>query len=349
MKKLNILVGLIVAVAFTFTACTNSETSKISGAGATFPAPFYKIVFQNFTKTTTIDVSYGAIGSGGGYRSLKDKTVDFGASDVFLADKEMNKLDAEVIHIPAVLGAVVLSYNLAEVKDVKLTSNLIADIFLGEITNWNDDRIKEINPDLQLPNKEITVVFRSDGSGTTAVFSEYMSKVNDNWKEAIGKGKALNFPVGVSAKGNAGVAGLIAETEGAIGYIGSEYALALNIPTISLQNMAGNFVKASVESISASANVSMPDDTRVFITNSANPEAYPISTFTWLLIYKEQAYNNRTLSDAKVLKRLMKFMLSKDAQNVASTVNYAPLSGKAIEKANAALEQMTFEGKKVTL
>ncbi len=346
MKNKMILIGFVLALA-AFTACNSENSQKISGAGATFPAPFYKIVFQNFNKSTSNDVTYGAIGSGGGYRSLKDKTVDFGASDVFLGNKEMNALDGEVIHIPAVLGAVVLSYNLEGVKELKLTSDLIADIFTGKIKKWNDSKIQAINTTATLPNKDITVVFRSDGSGTTAVFSEYMSKVNVNWKNAIGKGKALNFPVGVSAKGNAGVAGLIAETSGAIGYIGSEYALALRMPTVALKNQAGHFITADVASISASANVEMPEDTRVFITNSANPKAYPISTFTWLLIYKEQAYNNRSLADAKALKQLMEFMLSKDAQSVASTVNYAPLSGKALEKAKKALVQMTFEGKPI--
>ncbi len=346
MRKLNIL--FVFALVIIFASCDNStKTDKISGAGATFPAPFYKIVFQEFKKLSAVDVSYGAIGSGGGYRSLKDKTVDFGASDVFLGEKEMKALDAEVIHIPAVLGAVVLSYNLKGIEDLRLNSEVIADIFMGNIKNWNDEKIKAINPSVELPEKAITVVYRSDGSGTTAVFSEYMSKVNENWKTKIGKGKALNFPVGVSAKGNAGVAGLIAETEGAIGYIGSEYALALNIPTVSLQNSAGNFVKANEKTISVSANIDMPDDTRVLITNSANPEAYPISTFTWLLIYKEQSYNNRSIEDAKVLKLLLQFVLSEKAQSLATSVNYAPLSEKAVEKANAALETMTFNGKKV--
>ncbi len=345
MKKRISLLGLVLAVIFT--ACNNQKSQKVSGAGATFPAPFYKVIFQKYTKEVGRDVSYGAIGSGGGYRSLKDQTVDFGASDVFLKEAEMEKLKGEVIHIPAVLGAVVLSYNLEGVEELKLTADVVSDIFVGTIKKWNDEKIKQLNPAVKLPNQEITVVYRSDGSGTTAVFSEYMSKVNENWNTTIGKGKSLNFPVGVSAKGNAGVAGLIAETTGAIGYIGSEYALALNIPMASLQNQSGNFVKASIETISASANIDMPDDTRVFITNSSNPEAYPISTFTWLLVYKEQAYNNRSLEEAKALKSLMQFVLSEKAQSLAQTVNYAPLSNKALEKANKALEQMTFAGKSI--
>ncbi len=345
MKKVNILLGIVLAVVLT--ACNNQDSQKVSGAGATFPAPFYKVIFQKYSEETGSNVSYGAIGSGGGYRSLKDQTVDFGASDVFLKESEMQKLKGEVIHIPAVLGAVVLSYNLEGVKELKLTADVVSDIFVGNIKNWNDEKIKQLNPTVQLPNQAITVVYRSDGSGTTAVFSEYMSKVNDNWNNTIGEGKSLKFPVGVSAKGNAGVAGLIAETSGAIGYIGSEYALALNIPMASLQNQSGNFIKASIETISASANIEMPDDTRVLITNSSNPEAYPISTFTWLLVYKEQSYNNRNLKEATALKNLMQFVLSEKAQSLAQTVNYSPLSDKALEKAQKALETMTFEGKPI--
>ncbi len=345
MKKINFLLGIVLAVVLT--ACSDQNSQKISGAGATFPAPFYKVIFQKYAKETDKSVSYGAIGSGGGYRSLKDQTVDFGASDVFLDDAEMQKLKGEVIHIPAVLGAVVLSYNLEGVKELKLTSDVISDIFVGTIKNWNDEKIAKLNPTVKLPNKEITVVYRSDGSGTTAVFSEYMSKVNENWSNTIGKGKSLKFPTGVSAKGNAGVAGIISATSGAIGYIGSEYALALNIPMVSIKNQSGNFIQASLEAISASANVEIPDDTRVLITNSSNPEAYPISTFTWLLVYKEQDYNSRSLEEAKALKNLMQFVLSKKAQDLAQTVNYAPLSGKALEKAQKALEQMTFQGKPI--
>ncbi len=345
MKRKILFLGSLLA--FALISCSQENTQKISGAGATFPAPFYKVIFQKYTKETGNAISYGAIGSGGGYRSLKDQTVDFGASDVFLKDKELKQLKGDVIHIPAVLGAVVLSYNLEGVSNLRLTSDIVSDIFLGNISKWDDEKIAQLNPMSQLPNKEITVVYRSDGSGTTAVFSEYMSKVNKAWEKNIGSGKSLKFPTGVSAKGNAGVAGLIAETSGSIGYIGSEYALALQIPMISLQNQSGNFVQACIESISAAANIDMPEDTRVFITNSSNPKAYPISTFTWLLVYKEQAYNRRSLEEAQALKSLMKFVLSKNAQDLAQSVHYAPLSGKALEKAQKALEQMTFEGKPI--
>ncbi|MBK5720534.1 phosphate ABC transporter substrate-binding protein PstS [Dysgonomonas sp. Marseille-P4677] len=326
-------------------SCGKKE-SALSGAGATFPAPYYNIVFKEYAKIGS-NVTYGAIGSGGGIRSLKDQTVDFGATDVFLSDAELKDMGTEIVHIPTSLGAVVLSYNLKGVKELKLTADIISDIYRGKITKWNDTKIKDLNPRLDLPNKGITAVYRSDGSGTTSVFSEYMSKVNEAWKIEIGEGKSLKFPVGIAAKGNPGVAGIVAETEGAIGYIGSEYALALNMPSALLQNSAGNFIAADTKSISASANVDIPNDTRVVITNSPNPEAYPISTFTWIIAYKEQNYNARSEVQAKSLVGLLNYIISEEGQAIANKTHYAPLPPVALEKTKAIIESMTFEGKRI--
>ncbi len=328
-------------------SCGNKE-GNLSGAGATFPAPFYNIVFKEYAKTGA-NVSYGAIGSGGGIRSLKDKTVDFGATDVFLSDSELQEMGADIIHIPTALGGVVLSYNLPEVKGLKLNAELISDIYRGKITNWNDPKLKEQNPDITFPDKKITPVYRSDGSGTTSVFSEYMSKVNETWKNEIGEGKSLKFPAGIAAKGNPGVAGIVVETEGSIGYIGSEFALALNMSTAMLQNSSGNFVAADSKSISASANVDIPADTRVVITNSPNPEAYPISTFTWIIAYKEQAYNNRSEAQAQSLKGLLNYIISSQGQDIATKTHYAPLPAVAAEKTKALIESMTFNGQPITV
>lgn len=315
---------------------------KLSGAGATFPEPFYKIVTRDYAKTSGNDVTYGGVGSGAGIRSLKDKTVDFGATDVFLSNDELKDMGADIIHIPTALGAVVLSYNLPDIKDLKLTAEVVSDIYLGKIKSWNDAKIKALNPDVELPNKGITVVYRSDGSGTTAVFSEYMSKVNDAWSTGIGAGKSLKFPVGVAAKGNTGVAGIISQTDGAIGYIGSEYALALNIPSALLQNNSGNFVKADVKSISASADIDLSDDMRVIISDSVNPEAYPISTFTWIIAYKEQNYNGRSEASAKALADLLNYIISPEGQTAAAKTFYAPLSDKALIKTKAIISSLTY-------
>lgn len=343
MKK---LLFASVVLALGLTACNSSkkDTAKLSGAGATFPAPFYNIVFKKYGEASGNSVNYGAIGSGGGIRNLKDKTVDFGATDVFLSDKELAEMGGDILHIPTALGAVVLSYNLPDAKDLKLTPAVISEIYRGKITKWNDAKIKELNPTLNLPDKTITAVYRSDGSGTTAVFSEYMSKVDDNWNNEIGAGKSLKFPVGVAAKGNPGVAGVIAETNGSIGYIGSEYALALNIPSALLQNSSGNFIVANDKSISAAANVDLPNDTRAIITNSSDPEAYPISTFTWIILYKEQAYNNKTEVQAEALAGLLNYVISNEGQDIAAKTHYAPLSANAKEKTQNLINSITYNG-----
>ena len=330
-------------LAILMVSCGN-KSDKLAGAGATFPAPFYNIVFKDYSDKSGIGVTYGAIGSGGGIRSLKDKTADFGATDVFLSDEEMKEMGADIVHVPTALGAVVLSYKLDGVKDLKLNASIISDIYRGVITNWNDAKIKAINPDITLPNQAITPVYRSDGSGTTFVFSDYMSKADSLWNKDLGRGKSLTFTKGISAKGNPGVAGIIAETQGSIGYIGSEYALALSLPIALVQNSAGNFMEATEKTISAAADVEMPDDTRLMITNSPNPEAYPISTFTWIIVYKEQAYNDRSVETAQNLVNLLTFVTDKTGQDVAAKTHYAPITGMALDKTKAAIKTITFNG-----
>ncbi len=325
---------------------SDNETSKVelSGAGATFPLPYYKVVFENFTKKTGNKVTYGGIGSGGGIRSLSDKTVDFGASDAFLTDEELKEIPAEVIHIPTCMGAVVLAYNLPEVKELKLNGTLVADIFLGKIKKWNDPAIKAFNPAIELPNKTITTVYRSDGSGTTYVFSDYLTKVSADWAAKMGTGKSLKWEVGIASKGNPGVAGTIQQTAGTIGYIGSEYALTLGIPSAILQNKAGNFIKASTESISAAADVELPADMRTMITDSPAESAYPISCFTWIIVYKEQSYAGRNESQAKGVVSLLDYMVSNQAQSLAANVHYSPLPALALENAKNLVKSITFNG-----
>ncbi|MDR2388399.1 MAG: phosphate ABC transporter substrate-binding protein PstS [Tannerellaceae bacterium] len=327
-------------------SCGN-DSVKISGAGATFPAPFYNIVCREYAKISGNDVSYGGIGSGGGIRSLADRTVDFGGTDIFLSDAELEEMGADVLHIPSALGAVALAYNLKEVSGLKLTAALISAIYRGEIRHWEDPRIQAVNPGIRFPNKGITPVYRSDGSGTTAVFSEYMSKTDTAWREAIGQGKSLSFQTGIAAKGNPGVAGIIAETEGAIGYIGAEYALALNIPSALLQNRSGHFVKADSKSIPASAETHIPPDTRVSITDPDNPEAYPISTFTWIIVYKEQDYKQRAKKNAQALADLLTYIISEEGQTLATKTYYAPLPESAREAASAVIRSITFDGKEL--
>ena len=324
---------------------SSGESVELTGAGATFPLPFYNMTFEGYSATHADRVSYGGIGSGGGVRNLKDGIVDFAGSDAFLSDKEMTEMPA-VVHIPTCMGAVVLAYNLPDVVKLNLSGEVIADIYAGKITDWNDARLQELNPDVKLPAKKIILAFRSDGSGTTFVFTDYLSKVSENWKNTYGAGKTVDFPVGQAAKGNPGVAGIIAQTPYSLGYIGSEYAFAQKIPCASVINAQGEAVLPDTKSISAAAG-EIPQDTRCSITNADAPGAYPISCFTWLLIYKEQDYSSRSEAQAKATLGLMKYILSDSIQQTTEAVHYAPLPKKAVELSLNNLKEVTYKGQPV--
>ena len=319
------------------------EAQELSGAGATFPLPFYNVVFEKFAEVNGDVVAYGGIGSGGGVRNLRDKIVDFAGSDAFLTEKEMAEMP-EVIHIPTCMGAVVLAYNLDGVKELKLSGDVIADIFAGNIKKWNDKRLVALNPDVTLPAEAIIPVFRSDGSGTTFVFTDYLTKVSPMWKEQFGAGKSVTFPSGQAAKGNPGVAGVIKQTKNSIGYVGSEYAFAQKIAYAKIQNQRGEIVEPTSASISAAASGEIPADTRCSITNSDAAGAYPISTFTWMIIYKEQNYSDRSKEQAMATLDLIQYILSDEAQNITSEVHYAPLPAKAKEISMTNLKTVTFDG-----
>ena len=341
--------AMTMVAALAFVSCggnaTNGsrEAQELSGAGATFPLPFYNVVFEKFAEVNGDVVAYGGIGSGGGVRNLRDKIVDFAGSDAFLSDKEMAEM-APVVHIPTCMGAVVLAYNLDGVKELKLSGEIIADIFAGNIKMWNDERLAALNPDVKLPNEPIIPVFRSDGSGTTFVFTDYLTKVSPMWKEKFGAGKSVNFPSGQAAKGNPGVAGVIKQTKNSIGYVGSEYAFAQKIPYAKIKNQRGEIVEPNAASISAAASGVIPTDTRCSITNANAAGAYPISTFTWMIIYKEQNYSDRSKEQALATLDLLKYILSDEAQNITSEVHYAPLPAKAKELSMTNLKSVTYDG-----
>ena len=341
--------AMTMVAALAFVSCggnaTNGsrEAQELSGAGATFPLPFYNVVFEKFTEVNGDVVAYGGIGSGGGVRNLRDKIVDFAGSDAFLSDKEMAEM-APVVHIPTCMGAVVLAYNLDGVKDLKLSGEVIADIFAGNIKMWNDERLAALNPDIKLPNESIIPVFRSDGSGTTFVFTDYLTKVSPMWREKYGAGKSVNFPSGQAAKGNPGVAGVIKQTKNSIGYVGSEYAFAQKIPYAKIKNQRGEIVEPNAASISAAASGVIPADTRCSITNADAKGAYPISTFTWMIIYKEQNYSDRSKEQAMATLDLLQYILSDEAQNITSEVHYAPLPAKAKELSMTNLKSVTYDG-----
>ena len=347
MKKIFYSV-MTLAIVATMVACGiadsgNRAAQELSGAGATFPLPFYNVVFEQYAEVNGDAVAYGGIGSGGGVRNLRDKIVDFAGSDAFLSEKEMADMP-EVIHIPTCMGAVVLAYNLDGVSELNLSGEVIADIFAGNIKVWNDERLVALNPGVELPAEAIIPVFRSDGSGTTFVFTDYLTKVSPMWKETFGVGKSVNFPAGQAAKGNPGVAGVIKQTKNSIGYVGSEYAFAQKIAYAKIQNLRGEIVEPTAASISAAAAGEIPADTRCSITNSDASGAYPISTFTWMIIYKEQNYSDRSIDQAVATLDLLQYILSDEAQSITSEVHYAPLPEKAKEISMTNLKTVTYDG-----
>lgn len=350
MKKLIFLLMVAVLAASCGSGGGNTAKTKqvtLSAAGATFPQPFYNLAFKKYNEEGGPVINYGSIGSGAGIKSLRDQVVDFGATDGYLSDAELAEMPAEVIHIPTCIGAVVIGYNVPGAAGLKLTPALLEGIFLGKITKWNDKLLTDANPGISLPDMNITVVYRSDGSGTTYIFSDYMSKVSQLWNETLGTGKALNWPVGIGGKGNPGVAGTISQSEGSIGYIGFEYANAQKIPMALLQNGAGNYVEPTLESFTAAADVEMPADTRVMITNSQHPEAYPITSFTWVILYKEQSYRDRSEETASATVTAIKWLTDDNAQAVARSVHYASLPQNASDQAAILLKSITYNGSPV--
>jgi phosphate transport system substrate-binding protein len=337
-QELCLLVALLSSSALPALA----ETISINGAGATFPAPLYTQWFSEYRQIDpSVEINYQPIGSGGGIRQLMDKTVDFGASDAPMTDQQLSKASPAIIHIPTVLGAVVITYNLPELKKpLQLSGEVVAEIFSGKITKWNDAKITKINPGVQMPATDMLVAHRSDGSGTTAVFSDYLSKVSPEWKQKIGAGTALNWPVGLGGKGNDGVTNLVKQTPGAIGFIELTYAETNKLPYASLKNKAGKFVIPSPTTVSASAAgalKTMPKDFRVSITDAAGKDAYPISAFTYLLVYQKM--------DAKKGAKLVKFLdwALKAGQKDAEPLHYAPLPKQMVSKVEARLKEIKTE------
>jgi phosphate transport system substrate-binding protein len=317
--------------------------TTLNGAGATFPNPIYSKWFSEYHKLhSDIEVNYQSIGSGGGIRQVTEGTVDFGASDMPMTDGQLaeaqTKLKTNVLNIPTVLGAVVPAYNIPGVSgDVKFTPDALAGIFLGKITKWNDKAITGVNPGVNLPDKDIIVVHRSDGSGTTFIWTDYLSKVSADWKSEVGSNTSVKWPVGLGGKGNEGVAGLIRQMQGGIGYVELIYALQNNIPYGSVRNAAGTFLKASLEGVTAAAASApkMPADFRVSITDAPGKDAYPISSFTWLLIPQQ----SKDAAKGKILADFLNWMAT-DGQKMTSALSYAPLPESVVQKEKEAIKQV---------
>lgn len=341
MKKI-LLTVLLMVFGLTVSAADNS----LLGAGATFPYPLYSKMFSEYNKQFNMKINYQAIGSGGGVRQIAEKTVDFGASDAFLNDEKLAKFEKPIVHIPMVSGSVVLVYNLPGVNELKLTPEVLANIFLGKTTKWNDSSIKEINKGIEIPSMPISVVHRSDGSGTTSIFSDYISKISSEWKTKVGAGKSLNWPAGLGGKGNAGVAGMVKQIPGGIGYIEYAYAHQNNMTVALLKNSAGNYIAPSLESVSLAADVTLPADMRISLTNSDAEKGYPIVGFTYLLVYKDLSDGNLSKEKAVTLKKLINWMVH-EGQKYATALDYAPLSANALKNAEMILDSLNYKGEKL--
>ena len=341
-----IALSLISNADVAFAGCPTKGVKELTGAGATFPYPLYSKMFNEYDKACGVKVNYQSIGSGGGIQQLKEQTVDFGASDGVMDDKQ--KAEAKggnVLHIPTVAGAEAIIFNLPGIptSKLKLTPDVLADIYLKKISNWNDSRIKEINPGMNMPDLTIAVVHRSDGSGTTFIFTNYLSKVSSQWKEKVGSATSVNWPGDVGGKGNEGVANSVKQIPGAIGYVELAYAKQTKLTWAQLRNKAGKYLDPSLEGAAAAADQKdLPDNMEVVVTDSANPAAYPISGFTWLLVYANQT--NEAKADA--VANLAMWMVT-DGQKYATPLDYAPLKGIAIKKAEALVKKIKVNNKLV--
>jgi phosphate transport system substrate-binding protein len=323
-KRTLIAVGLLVV------ALSTAQAQKLTGAGATFPYPVYSKWFSEYSAAHPgVEINYQSIGSGGGIRQVTAGLVDFGASDMPMTDEMLASSKVKLIHIPTVLGAVVPIFNVPGVSDIKFSGEVLADIYLGKIANWSDPRIAKDNPGVKLPDQKITVVHRSDGSGTSFIFTDYLSKVSSDWANGPGKGPSPSWPVGVGGKGNENVAGLVRQLPGAVGYVELIYALQNNITYGEVKNASGKWVKASIAGVTAAAaNLKqMPADYRVSITNAPGATSYPISSFTYLLIPVHAA----DPAKGKVIKDLLSWIV-KYGEGEVSALSYAPLPSSLVEK-----------------
>jgi phosphate transport system substrate-binding protein len=345
MKRFMTLILPVILVIGISAAAIGAET-ELLGAGATFPHPLYSKMFDIYYNQFKVKVNYQGVGSGAGIEQLNKKTVDFGATDAPMKDADLAKAPAAIVHVPICLGAVVVTYNLPGDPQLKLSRAVLVDIFLGKITKWNDKAIVALNPGVKIPSLPITIVHRSDGSGTTSIFTDYLAKISPEWKEKVGAGKEVNWPVGLGAKGNPGVAGQVKNVPGSIGYVELIYALENGMPTATLENKKGNYIVPTLESTKLSADVTIPDDTRMSLTDTDAQKGYPITGLTWIILYKEQSYDGRGKDKATALVNLVWWM-THEGQAQCEPLKYAPIPKAAVEKTEKILRSITYGGKPI--
>lgn len=311
------------------------------GAGATFPSPFYHKLIGEYEKLFGARIDYQGVGSGAGINLLLSKKVDFGASDIYLSDQDLALIKEPIVHIPTCVGAVAIIYNLPDTRDLKLDAGLVANLFMGKIKQWSDSRIHALNGSL-VTNMPVTVVHRSDSSGTTFLLTEYLSKTSKEWAKTIGRGKKVEWPVGLGIERNAGVAEMVLKIPGSIGYVSLSYAEKQALATAAVKNQSGRYIKPAQESVSLAADVAIPEDCRVLIINTTSEMGYPISAFTYILVYREQSYQQGTSQKAKALTRFLSWVVS-DGQKYAKPLFYAPLPAQAAKQANAAIRSISYQ------
>jgi phosphate transport system substrate-binding protein len=321
---------------------------SLTGAGATFPNPIYTKWFDAYNKKTGVRINYQSIGSGGGIRQFTEGTVDFGATDGPMNESQIAAVNANVLHVPTVLGAVVVTYNVPSLGATKLKfdGTLLTDIFMGRVTKWNDKKIAALNPGVQLPDLDLVVVHRSDGSGTTYVFTDFLNKFSREWRDKVGYATSVNWPVGLGGKGNEGVTQQVKQVEGALGYVELIYAMSNNLPYGLIKNAAGEFVEPSLESVTAAAagtKLKADTDFRVSITNPEGAGSYPIASFTWLLVRKD----NKEPGKAKLIKDFLSWMLTPEAQAMAAGLHYAPLPKEVVGLVQTRLPTLKAAGKAI--
>jgi len=315
----------------------------VNGAGATFPSPLYFKWIEAYGKEDPVRIIYKEVGSGEGIRLLLAREVDFGGTDAFLSEAEMDKSRDVLLHIPTCIGAVAIIYNLPGNPDIRLTPDLLADIFLGRITSWADRRISRINRNASSTNLKISVVHRSEGSGTTFLLSDYLAKINPAWKQTVGAGKQIRWQTGIGVEENSGVAEWVKKIPGSIGYVSLNYAVANKLPAAALKNAWGHYTKPTVQSVSFAAPIDLPADARALITNSSHPHAYPISGFSYIVLFREQAYHQRSKEKAQSLARFLRWCIH-EGQREAAPLFYAPLPHHAVQVADKILRSLTFAG-----
>ncbi|MBN2224420.1 MAG: phosphate ABC transporter substrate-binding protein PstS [Deltaproteobacteria bacterium] len=331
-----LIAALLIAVPF-FT-----RNEQLLGAGATFPHPLYSGMFSAYYRLTGVRINYEGIGSGGGIQQLLKKSIDFGGTEMPIEDESAGN----IVHIPIAVGGVAVTYNLPENPPMRFSRSLITDIFLGRVTTWKDPAVVRDNPGVRLPDLPIIVVYRSDGSGTNALFTGYLSLVDPHFEKIVGTGLSVTWPVGVGAKGNAGVAGLVKNISGSIGYLELAYALTARLPVAAIENESGVFVEPTLASTEICADVPIPDDTRIVLVNTDEPSGYPISGFTWLILFGDLGEGGMSQKQARALVDLIWWM-THDGQRFCAPLQYAPLPADVVGKAERIIESITYEGRPV--